>query len=540
MKTPVEPIKNNSQKSNLEVPVLLVTVLIIAICGILYELLISTISTYFLGSSILHFSVTIGLFLSGIGVGSFLSRFVHWNLLEFFIKVEVWLGFIGGFSAFLLYLAFSVTQSYYLVAFILIVTLGCLIGLEIPILVRLLKKYDNLKNTISNVLAFDYIGSLIASIVFPLLLLPYLGIMRVSFFVGVLNLSIAILNTYIFREKLRIYGKLLATASFFTVLMVIGFIFSFKISSLMEQFVYEDDIVYSAQSKYQKITITKHNQDVRLFINDNLQFSTVDEYRYHEPLVHVPMSLLTNTENVLVLGGGDGLVARELLKYDQSSIRSIDLVDLDPEIISIATKNPLLLSVNKGSLSDPKVHIINEDAYNYIRNCSKLYSLIIIDLPDPNSPSLGKLYSYEFYQMIKKILSKDGILITQSTSPYYAVNAFWCIHYTLKGVFPDVVPMNVYLPTFGIWGFNLAFHSKPPKFYDKTGKLSTKLLVETTSLKLESQSNNLQNRFLNPASLAAVFHFAKDMETSSSNLEINRLDNQALVRYYEKSWSKWE
>ena len=182
--------------------------------------------------------------------------------------------------------------------------------MEIRILVRLLKKYDNLKNTISNVLAFDYIGSLIASIVFPLLLLPYLGIMRVSFFVGVLNLSIAILNTYIFREKLRIYGKLLATASFFTVLMVIGFIFSFKISSLMEQFVYEDDIVYSAQSKYQKITITKHNQDVRLFINDNLQFSTVDEYRYHEPLVHVPMSLLTNTENVLVLGGGDGLVAR--------------------------------------------------------------------------------------------------------------------------------------------------------------------------------------------------------------------------------------
>mgnify|MGYP001076406133 CR=1 FL=1 len=248
------------------VPILLVSVFIIAICGILYELLISSISSYFLGSSILHFSLTIGLFLSFMGLGAYISRFISdKRLLDRFIIIEVWLGVIGGASGALLYVSYAITENYYLIAFLLLGSIGTLVGLEIPILTRIIRGYFNLKDTLAQVLSFDYLGALIASILFPLFLLPYLGLTRTSFFIGLLNLSVALFN-------------------------VIGFFSAFTISGFFEQFLYQDDVVYTKQSPYQRLVITQWKDDTRLYINGNLQFSSIDEYRYHEALVQLGLN----------------------------------------------------------------------------------------------------------------------------------------------------------------------------------------------------------------------------------------------------------
>ncbi len=521
---------------NREVPILLTSVFIIAVCGILYELLLSTVSTYFLGSSILHFSVTIGLFLSAMGLGSFLSRFITNHLLDNFVKIELWLGLMGGLSALILQASFSFTENYYLTAFVLITILGTFIGIEIPLLTRILKKYDNLKDTISNVLAFDYIGSLVASVIFPLLLLPYLGILRTSFVVGALNLGVGLLNVYLFKSQLRAVSQKMLFGWASLSLMVLGFVYSFQISGLLEQMVYSDDIVFSKQSPYQRIVVTKYNNDTRLYINGNLQFSTIDEYRYHEPLVHVPMAFVSNPERILLLGAGDGLAVRELIKY--AEIGEIDLVDLDPAVTQIATENPLFTRVNQGALQHPNVHIIHADAFNYVKETKITYDLVIIDLPDPNSPSLGKLYSRTFYRMLRQILTPTAVIITQSTSPFFARNAFWCIEQTLGSVFPVVVPMNVYLPTFGMWGFNMAFTSPQPELMNDAGLLHEAIETKVRQ-HLQKNEARLQNRFLVSEILPQLFIFEPDMQRPPS-IETNSLNNQVLVRYYEESWRQWD
>lgn len=527
-----ETPESSSQTGKKEVPVLLISVLIIAVCGILYELLISTISTYFLGSSILHFSITIGLFLSAMGIGSYLSRFLDGYLLEKFINIEIALGAIGGFSALILNASFSLTENYYLTALFLIVLIGTGIGLEIPIITRILKKYDSLKDTISNVLAFDYIGSLLASVLFPLFLLPYLGLLRTSFFVGFINLAIAVTNTIVFKDQLHKAGRKLFISMALLVAMVLGFVFSFQFSGLLEQMVYADNIIYSEQTPYQRVVVTQNHNDMRLYINGNLQFSTIDEYRYHEPLVQVPLSLVPRPEKVLLLGAGDGLAVRELLKMEDR-ITEIHLVDLDSAITNLAKENPLFTRVNGYSLVHPKVTVFNQDAFNFVQNSPELYNLVIIDLPDPNSASLGKLYSREFYQMVQKVMARDAVLITQSTSPYFAVLPFWCIHETLKTTFPEVVPMNVYLPTFGMWGFNLATNYGFP---DGTDSLS--VVVNKSKQFLNANAARLQNRFLTPEVADKLFLFEKDMLVEE--VEPNMLNDQKLVQYYEGSWGKWD
>lgn len=526
----------NNTRASLEVPILLTSIFIISICAILYELLISTISTYLLGSSILHFSLTIGFFLSSMGVGAYISKYFNNYLLEKFINAEIALGIIGGLSAFILHLTYTMEINYYLVLFSLISVLGMLVGLEIPLLTRILKDYSDLKDTIAKVLAFDYLGALVASVFFPLLLLPYLGVMRTSFVVGLINLSIAIVNLLIFKYRLPGSRRKIFISGALSVLLILGFVYSFKMISFFETFQYQDQIIFSKQTTYQRIIVTKWKKDLRLFINGNLQFSTIDEYRYHEPLVHVPLLAATQKERILVLGGGDGLVCREVLKYDE--VQEIDLVDIDEEITGLAQRNALFKELNKGSLNNPKVHIHNIDAFNYVKENSKLYDVIIIDLPDPNDTSLGKLYSREFYKLIKRSLSRQGIVVTQSTSPYFAAKPFWCIHNTLSDVFPYTVPYKSYVPTFGLWGYNVAGNID---FCDTRVELQdtyrAACLVKILTEKISNHNSDLQ--FLNKNNLSSLFYFDKD-NPPLLNIKVNTLDNQELVNLYEKSWENWE
>jgi spermidine synthase len=527
-------IQIERQIARRQVPLLLASVFIIAICGILYELLISTISSYFQGSSVLHFSLVIGLFLSFMGVGSYLSRFLQRDLLSWFIRFEVWLSVVGGGSAIMLYFAFSLTPYFYGVAFLLIGILGSLIGVEIPILTRIVRQHQPLRDAMAQVLSFDYLGSLIASVAFPLILLPTLGTMRTAFVIGLLNLTVAAINAWSFRADLPSYRRLLATCALVGALLTAGFVYSFSLVRFFDQFLYQDQILYTKQSAYQHVVLTRWNDDVRLFIDGNIQFSSLDEYRYHEPLVHVPMSLALRAEEILVLGGGDGLAAREVLRHTE--VQHLTLVDLDPAMTQLGLTHPGLLRLNDSALHDPRVEIVNRDAFKFVEETPAYFDVIIIDLPDPNNPALGKLYSQSFYQMVQRRLAQGGTVITQSTSPYYAPDAFWCIHHTLESAFAQTLPMTVYVPSFGQWGFNLAIQAPgrlPATAPDRLAPLAAQVLRE----RLFTQPWADSLHYLNQAVLSNLFTFDRDIAERPT--EINRLDDQRLLQYYEQSWDRW-
>ena len=296
---------------------LLVSVLIIAICALTYELIVGTLSSYLLGNSVTQFSLTIGLFLFAMGIGAVISRRIKSHEVRWFILVEIVIGIFGGFSATILYAVFAVTDFYYYTVMVgLILIIGACIGLEIPLLTRMVAKKDDLSNALADVLSFDYLGSLVAALAFPLLLLPALGVTQTAFLMGLFNLAVAGIILAMFRKYLprRARLELMGVLGFFSVAMIGGFAYSNTIFGFFEQQLYAGRIIYTEQTPYQRIVITRSGADVRLFLEGNLQFSSRDEYRYHEMLVHPVMSVARSHETVLVLGGGDGMVARELLK----------------------------------------------------------------------------------------------------------------------------------------------------------------------------------------------------------------------------------
>ena len=212
-------------------------------------------------------------------------------------------------------------------------------------------------------------------------------------------------------------------------------------------------------SPYQRIVITRWKDDVRLFLNGHLQFSSRDEYRYHEALVHPGLQSLTRPRRVLVLGGGDGLAVREILKYD--SVDTVTLVDLDPEMTRLFSQHQALTRLNQNSLSSPKVKIINADAFLWLEENRDFFDFVVADFPDPTNYSLGKLYTTAFYRLLRRHLSENGVAVIQSTSPLFARRSYWCIVKTLQSVGFQVTPYHTYVPSFGEWGFADRFHCSP-------------------------------------------------------------------------------
>lgn len=499
-----------------ETGVLLFSIFIIAICGIIYELIIAGVSSYLLGNSVTQFSLVIGFFMSSMGIGSFLSRFIKNNLLEYFISVEITIGVVGGFSALALFYAFGFTSSYYLIMFIFIIIIGMMVGLEIPILTRIVEEYEDLRVAIANILSFDYIGALLGSIAFPLILLPKLGLIKTSFLVGTLNIVVAFIIYLQYRKRLKGSIFFFLVIVLFAISLVAGFKLADKAEIFLEQYLYQDKIVYMDQSPYQKIVLTKGKNDFRLFINGNLQFSSYDEYRYHEALVHPAMINSYRHDRVLVLGGGDGLAVRELLRYPD--VKKITLVDLDKKITNLAMENEYLLDINNNSLKDPRVEVVNADGYQYLMDNDQLYNVIIVDFPDPNNESLNKLYTGHFYNILKKHLTPDGALAVQSTSPYFAPKAYWSIVKTVNRGGLEVYPYHVYVPSFGDWGFTLAARRK---------------------LKLEQNELPFEMKYLNENNYQAMFSFGEDILDYRDQVEPNRVSHPILLKYYEEGWKHW-
>lgn len=436
--------------------ILLGSIVAVAMCGIVYELIIAAVSSYLLGSSVTQFSLTIGFFMCAMGIGSYLSQFIRRRLIHHFILIEIVLAFIGSICSVTLFFGYSFSPYFYKTLMLgFIMSIGTLVGLEIPLLTRILAQLSGTRKSIANVMSLDYAGALAGSVAFPLFLLPSLGLVRVSFAIGLINIGVALATAIFLRHHLKSAGRLVALALGGTLFIFVFLLLSARLTAMAQQHLFFDQVIWQKQSKYQNLAMTTDwsKNDLRLFIDNHLQFAESDEHRYHEALVHTVMGYAGARGNVLVLGGGDGLAARELLKYED--INRIDLVDLDPAITDLAQEFEPLVKLNKDSFSNAKVNVVNADAFTFVNQPGIAYDRVIIDMPDPHSEVISKLYSVEFYTMIAKRMAPDAIVITQSSSPYFARRTFWSVGKTLDDVFTETQPLNVPIPSFGIWGFHI-------------------------------------------------------------------------------------
>lgn len=445
--------------------VLLVSIMVVALCGIVYELIIGTVSSYLIGNSVYQFSITIGFFMFAMGVGSYISRYIASNLIEAFVYVEMVLALIGGLCSICLFIIFPYAPWLYQVAmFGFIFTIGALVGLEIPLLTRVLAERKGTRKSIADVMSLDYIGALIGSVSFPLLLLPSLGLVTSSFAIGLINIAVAFLNVIWLRDHLKSPRLMLAGVIGVLVLLIGLTLFASRITAFAQQHLYLDQVIWQKQTQYQSLVLTHDwpRRDLRLFIDGHLQFSELDEHRYHEALVHPAMGwqggraggTASVPRNVLVLGGGDGLAVREILKHP--AVERIDLVDIDPEMTRLGQEFPALVALNSDSLNSEKVRVFNEDAFVFIRDVAETYDRVIIDFPDPHNEVISKLYSLEFYGLLARKMAPGAVLVTQSSSPFFARRTYWSIRETMAQALPHVTSYSVSIPAFGVWGFHLA------------------------------------------------------------------------------------
>ena len=496
---------------------LLASVFIVAACGLVYELAAGTLASYLLGDSILQFSTVIGSYLFAMGLGSYLSRFFERQLVAHFLRIELLVALAGGLMPAALFALHSLaTPTFRFALYTMVLLVGILVGLEIPLVMRILKRHFHerygLKDLVSQVLTFDYLGALAVAIAFPLLLVPQLGLIRTGAFFGLLNAAVAVWALGLFRGELRLWAAH-AVACVLTVAALLGaFAGADHVTSWAEDRFYADSVLYSENSAYQRVVVTASKAGVRLFLNGNLQFHSRDEYRYHEALVHPAMAAHGAPKNVLVLGGGDGLAIREILKH--SSVEQVTLVELDPHMTRLFSTQPLLRALNADALLSPKVRVVNADAFAWLEQNAVAFDVIVVDFPDPTNFAIGKLYTTSFYKLIDEHLNASGYAVVQTTSPLIARKSFWTVATTLEAAGLTVTPYHAHVPSFGEWGFMLA--SRRP--YRQPEVLPSGL------------------RFLSLDGLPALFNFPPDMARVPT--EANRLSNQVLVQTFEDEWGK--
>jgi spermidine synthase len=501
---------------------LLMSVFVLAVCGLVYELVAGTLSSYLLGDSVTQFSLVIGVFLAAMGIGSYASRFVRRRLLARFVLVEILIGLIGGLAAPAALAAFAHTGLYVSALLGLVLAIGSLIGLEVPLVIRILRQERSLRISVANVLSFDYLGALAAAVLFPFALLPYLGLARAGLAMGLVNVAVAMLLLYRLGGAIGPRRGLWAAAAAAFVVLAAVFAGAGRLVTWLEASLYQDEIILARETRRQRLVITRWREDLRLYLNGHLQFSTVDEYRYHEALVHPAISLADRRAEVLILGGGDGLAAREALKHPE--VRRIDLVDIDPDVTGLFRDNPALSRINGGSLGRPEVTVHNLDAMKYLQDSDRFYDVVLVDLPDPSDADMAKLYSRSFFELAGRRLARGGMLACQATSPFLSREAFWCIVHTVDAArwgpgHADRLharPYHTHVPTFGTWGFVLAGHDPPP--------------VERIRL-------DVPTRYLTPALVPTLFVFPADMDRVET--PVSRLDDPVVARLYRHGYHKY-
>jgi spermidine synthase len=496
---------------------LFLNVFVVAMCGLVYELLAGTLGSYLLGDSTTQFSLVIGLYLSAMGVGAWLSRFLDRDLGARFIDIELAVALIGGLSAPALFFLFGSTSHFQVVLLTTVVLIGTLVGLEIPLLMRLLQGQLAFKEVVSRVLTFDYIGALAAALLFPLVLVPSLGLVRTSLVMGLCNAGVALWGTWLLAPQLGRRGVgLRVRAVVVLALLVVALAKAGWLTSAAEERMYADPIIYARDTRYQRIVVTRNRAGFNLFLSGNLQFASADEYRYHEALVHpAMMASAAPPTRVLILGGGDGLALREVLRYE--TVQAVTLVDLDPAMTEFGRGFAPVVAQNGGAFADPRVTVVNDDAMVWLDGQRGVWDVAIVDFPDPNNFALGKLYTQLFYRRLRAHLAPTGAIAVQATSPLFARKSYWCVLETIRAAGFSAHPYHLAVPSFGVWGYALATprDAEPP-----------------------TRAPALPLRYLNDDAMAAMFRVPRDL--APVPVEVNRLDNQVLVRYYDEEWRRWQ
>lgn len=500
-------------------PILKLALFATGLSGIVAEYILSTLATYFIGDSAVQWSLIVSVMLFSMGLGSRLSKYVSGNLLVKFIAVEFLLSVLVSFSSTLAYTVSGFSDYTGFFIYTLAIIIGALIGLEIPLVIRLNEKFETLEVNVASVMEKDYLGSLVGGLFFAFVGLPILGLTYTPFILGSINLIVALLLFFTVRDEISRPRKIGISASAvgITALIVFGVFMAKPVILFGEQARYQDKVIYAKQSKYQRIVMTQWKDEYWLYINGNQQLSTIDEEKYHEPLVHPAMQLAPRQKDILVLGGGDGCAVREILKYPD--VESVTLIDLDSVITNLGRKHPVLTELNKNSLNDPRVEIINTDGFNFLERERRYFDAIFVDLPDPRSIELNRLYTKQFYELCERSLRPNGVLVTQAGSPYYATRAFRCIDKTMAAAGFTTAKLHNQVLTLGEWGWVLGAKNFPEN-------RDLKQTLQNIQLK------EVQTEWLNNEAMQLITSFGKDIYHSTDSVEINQIQNPVLYRYY--------
>ena len=364
-------------------------------------------------------------------------------------------------------------------------------------------------------MSWDYVGSLIGGIAFAFWGLPELGLKNTAFLFGMLNLITALVLFGVYWKEQQSHKKAISLGAAVVVcFLLMSFVKSEDIMLYGEQSRYKDKVVFVKESKYQKIVVTTWLDNHWLYINGNLQLSTIDEFLYHEPMVHPIMQISKEHQDVLVIGGGDGFNVKEILKYDL--VKSITLVDLDPAMTSLGKNYAPFVQANDSAMHHSKVTILNEDGFVYLQNSRNFYDVIIVDLPDAKGVDLNKLYTKEFYDLAHLHLRPNGQIITQAGSPYYATRAFECINLTMKYAGFNTLKLHNQVLSMGEWGWILG-----------SKRLDTDQMVH---LLHDPKFPAVPTRWLNSESVDMMTSFGKPL-ADTSQIRINTINDPVLYKY---------
>lgn len=431
-------------------PVLAV-VFVCAACGLVYELELVALASYLIGDSVTQASVVLSVMVFAMGVGSLLAKRLRCRAAVGFGLVEAGLALVGGCSAMVLYAAFAWLgeSRYVLVAFSL--AIGVLIGAEIPLLMSLIQRAgrpgrtgrkaplgeeDDAAGTVADLFAADYVGALVGGLAFPFLLLPWLGQLTGALVTGAVNaVAGGGLVLWVFRRDLTARSRALLVAVNVSVLAVLA-----TATVLVDDFeqaarraVYGERVRVAVHTELQEVVVTGGREGPPdLFLDGRLRVAGRDEYRYHEALVHPAMN--GAYADVLIVGGGDGMAAREVLRYP--GVRSLTVVELDPGVVRLARTDPALATLNAQAFRDRRVRVVHADAFHWLRGATdrvqERYDVVISDLPDPGITPSTKLYSEEFYGLVAQVLTPSGRFAVHAGSVADRPRTYWTVDATLR------------------------------------------------------------------------------------------------------------
>ncbi|MYZ37663.1 MULTISPECIES: polyamine aminopropyltransferase [unclassified Streptomyces] len=447
---------------------ILAVVFICAACGLVYELELVALASYLIGDSVTQASVVLSVMVFAMGVGSLLAKRLRCRAAVGFGLLEAALALLGGCSALVLYGSFvwMGESRYALVGFSL--AIGILIGAEIPLLMTLIQRFSrqDAEGTVADLFAADYVGALVGGLAFPFLLLPWLGQLTGALLTGAVNaVAGGALVLWLFRRDLTPRSRWLLVIVNVLVLSVLA-----TAAVLVDDFeraarraVYGDRVRVAVHTDVQEVVLTGgRDGPLDLYLDGRLRVSGRDEFRYHEALVHPAMR--GPHAHVLILGGGDGLAAREVLRY--GSVRAVTVVELDPGVARLARTDPALAALNGHAYDDSRLRAVYADAFTWLREApERTYDVVISDLPNPGITASTKLYSEEFYGLATRVLTDRGRLAVHAGSPTSQPRTYWTVDATLRAAGFGTTPYSATGPPTG-------FTAGPDRVKDGTPALS--------------------------------------------------------------------